>query len=91
MHKRKLGIALAGVAATAALISSPVQAVAAPAPVAAPAAVNGDYYFTGEYYTYLNDCKAVGAERVRLGWIAAYACLNGSPAPWDDYELWVRN
>ncbi|GAB3947492.1 hypothetical protein GCM10029976_076860 [Kribbella albertanoniae] len=87
MQKRKLAIALAGVAATAALITAPVQAVAA----SAPAAVSGDYYFTGEYYTYLNDCKAVGAERVRLGWIAAYACLNGSPAPWDDYELWVRN
>ncbi|MFB6722216.1 hypothetical protein ACFCV3_18715 [Kribbella sp. NPDC056345] len=89
MQKRKLAIALAGVAATAALVSTPVQAVAAPAP--APATVAGDYYFTGEYFTYINDCRAVGAERVRLGWIAAYACLNGSPAPWDDYELWVRD
>ena len=86
MQKRKLAIALAGAAAAAALVSTPTQAVAA-----APTTVAGDYYFTGEYYTYLNDCKAVGAERVRLGWIAAYACLNGSPAPWDDYELWVRN
>lgn len=94
MKMRKLALALAGVAAVGALASSTAPAMAATAGVessASAAAVSGDYYFTGEYFYYKSDCQAVGQARVNLGWIAAYACLNGSPLPGDDYELWVRN
>lgn len=92
MNTKKLAVAIAGAAAVGAVLTGPTPAMAADVQNSTPAAaVPGDYYFTGEYFTYINDCKAVGQARVNLGWIAGYACLNGSPLPWDDYELWVRN
>jgi hypothetical protein len=61
-------------------------AQAAPAEAAVPV----KYDFVREYY-WLDECNAAGlaGKGARTGEWSRYKCINGSSAPWDDYELWV--
>ena len=78
MRIRKLSLALAGAVAAVALVGSASPAMA------------GDFVWSGEKFWFKSDCTNRGAQGVaRHEWLEA-VCINGSPLPGDDYELWVR-